>query len=867
MSLVALTETILLATNPASFDRGKEVSVYMRGSEELATLYSAESGGVPLTQPLITDRGGRPRGAGETLAWVEEGSYDIAVDGQRVPWEAARGGGIPVSVMQFKGAWNASTNTPALADGTGEVGDTYRVTVGASRNLGSGAIDFQVGDEVIYDGATWFRIDGNSEVSIEKTRAEAAEAAINKLLEHQATYNVLDYGGTGNDKADDLAAFQAAAAAIPASGGILYAPPGYDWVLSGTVQINEKTIPIIRGQVRRTSGQPMLEVKGSVGADANLTVDAAKGATVLSVATAGLAAGDYINLRSNLSTGAPSGSTEGEILRVKKVLSGAELELATPTKAAYAKADTARIAKLNLLDNPIIDAAGATFTQNEALTEDSTKGYIRFQYCRNPQIRGFPTFKNHEEFAVEFDCCVEPYGEAVMRDMIFDEAKTRYGYGFVFRGPTYGGEVRGFADSAQLGNSGGTTRGWPRNCKIVLLSGSGSPTNPGKSPVSTHSDSEGFTIDATIDGWRDIGMQIKGRGHKIIARKVHHVTGIGIFLVADSKTIYPEDCKIILPDIKDVKADATNIGMGIVAQGVNHKIILPNVNETDAHAIRIAPSASGEPCHGTKVTKPHTDNFSRGNKESYNGVSVKTGVEGVTVDTPECDEAPEGGRLVRIEGGEAGNAGCKLIEPRGAAGIKLYGESEYFALGNVTGVRGYPALKSLLAALGGKNVIRDGSTANTETIAAAETISPPNGLVEVRLTGTGSVKTITATEDGHILAIRCVETAKLIRGGNLELPGNWIGKAGKVILLYCNGSNWYPIGNPIENLGELEIEKETTVEIEHGLGVEPTFVGLTQRSTSEAATNDMILLNRTTEKIKVRNKSAEKRKLLWYVKP
>ena len=62
---------------------------------------------------------------------------------------------LPTSVMEYKGSWNASTNTPSLADGTGDAGDTYRVSVAGTQNLGSGSITFVVGDLVIYNGSVW----------------------------------------------------------------------------------------------------------------------------------------------------------------------------------------------------------------------------------------------------------------------------------------------------------------------------------------------------------------------------------------------------------------------------------------------------------------------------------------------------------------------------------------------------------------------------------------------------------------------------------------------------------------------------------------------------------------------------------------
>jgi hypothetical protein len=64
---------------------------------------------------------------------------------------------LPVSAMQFKGEWNASTNTPTLADGAGTDGDVYIVTTAGSRDLGSGTIDFYVNDWVMYNGAVWIK--------------------------------------------------------------------------------------------------------------------------------------------------------------------------------------------------------------------------------------------------------------------------------------------------------------------------------------------------------------------------------------------------------------------------------------------------------------------------------------------------------------------------------------------------------------------------------------------------------------------------------------------------------------------------------------------------------------------------------------
>jgi hypothetical protein len=68
---------------------------------------------------------------------------------------------LPADVMEFKGVWNASTNTPALADGVGDPGDFYRVGTAGTRNLGSGSLKFAVGDAVILNSSlVWEKSSG-----------------------------------------------------------------------------------------------------------------------------------------------------------------------------------------------------------------------------------------------------------------------------------------------------------------------------------------------------------------------------------------------------------------------------------------------------------------------------------------------------------------------------------------------------------------------------------------------------------------------------------------------------------------------------------------------------------------------------------
>lgn len=72
---------------------------------------------------------------------------------------------LPASLMIYKGVWDASTNTPTLADGSGVNGWVYRVHPGGTVNFGSGNITFTSGDYVIYNGSVWQKSGGGDAVT------------------------------------------------------------------------------------------------------------------------------------------------------------------------------------------------------------------------------------------------------------------------------------------------------------------------------------------------------------------------------------------------------------------------------------------------------------------------------------------------------------------------------------------------------------------------------------------------------------------------------------------------------------------------------------------------------------------------------
>ena len=90
---------------------------------------------------------------------------------------------LPNSVMTFEGTWDASTNTPTLADGTGNAGMVYLVTVAGTQDLGSGYQIFAPGDWVVANSSVVWQnsINSNAVVSVNGSTGVVVVNAINQL--------------------------------------------------------------------------------------------------------------------------------------------------------------------------------------------------------------------------------------------------------------------------------------------------------------------------------------------------------------------------------------------------------------------------------------------------------------------------------------------------------------------------------------------------------------------------------------------------------------------------------------------------------------------------------------------------------------
>ena len=121
-----------------------------------------------------------------------------------------------LGALNYKGTWNASTNNPALADGTGAKGDYYVVSTAGTQTFGGVQLFFGLGDWIVYNGAVWQRVEGGSDgnfanVTMTSTDAGAAAAPLLELYRDSATPAASDTLGeiefNGEDSAGNKQAY------------------------------------------------------------------------------------------------------------------------------------------------------------------------------------------------------------------------------------------------------------------------------------------------------------------------------------------------------------------------------------------------------------------------------------------------------------------------------------------------------------------------------------------------------------------------------------------------------------------------------------------------------------------------------------
>jgi hypothetical protein len=69
-----------------------------------------------------------------------------------------------IGALNYKGTWNASTNTPTIVSSVGVKGDYYVVSVAGTTTI-NGISNWGVGDWITFNGSVWQRVEGGADLN------------------------------------------------------------------------------------------------------------------------------------------------------------------------------------------------------------------------------------------------------------------------------------------------------------------------------------------------------------------------------------------------------------------------------------------------------------------------------------------------------------------------------------------------------------------------------------------------------------------------------------------------------------------------------------------------------------------------------
>ena len=264
-----------------------------------------------------------------------------------------------IGALNYKGTWNASTNTPTLTSGVGTKGDYYVVSVAGNTNL-DGETLWGVGDWAVFNGSVWQKVDGGSTGDFTNITVNGTANIATANVTNFSSGNVSITGGSISNTAisvDNLTVdyiqFDANATVTDVEGRLYWNDDDnaktLNLVMEGAdvvQQVGEEIFYRIKASSAITNGQVVM-FTGSVGASGGLTGAPATGLTastasyVMGVATEDIAnnAWGYVTsfgvVRGLNTTGGAEAWVDGQILYYDPSVAGGLTK--TPPTAPNAK--------------------------------------------------------------------------------------------------------------------------------------------------------------------------------------------------------------------------------------------------------------------------------------------------------------------------------------------------------------------------------------------------------------------------------------------------------------------------------------------------------------------------------------------------
>lgn len=162
-----------------------------------------------------------------------------------------------VGAVVYKGVWNASTNTPALAGGVGTQGVYYKVSVAGTTSI-DGISQWNVGDTIIFDGTAWDKIDGiaNEVISVAGLYGDISGPALKSALAIEASdvsgLATVATSGSYNDLSGKPSSF------TPSAHASTHASGGSDPISIAASQVSGLAPVATSGAYSSLSGTPVL---------------------------------------------------------------------------------------------------------------------------------------------------------------------------------------------------------------------------------------------------------------------------------------------------------------------------------------------------------------------------------------------------------------------------------------------------------------------------------------------------------------------------------------------------------------------------------------------------------------------------------
>jgi hypothetical protein len=276
---------------------------------------------------------------------------------------------ISVNGENYKGSWNASTNTPTLADGFGLSGDNYKVSVAGSQNLGSGTIAFTVSDLVIYNGTIWEKIEGGVSYVPEDVANKSTDGTMtaNSTALYPSQSAVVTYTTTSLSTKQDsnLNLTSLAGLTLPAD-GLLYST-GANTITTSTVTTAARTV------LNQTTVAAMVNTMGGATSTGSGGLARATSPVFVTPALGTPASGVLTNCTGYASVNLPAGTCI-------EVVSTPKTDTATTTSSTYTAITgmSATITPVStsskVLVRAVLNVGGANLTKgNFQLFRDTTQ--------------------------------------------------------------------------------------------------------------------------------------------------------------------------------------------------------------------------------------------------------------------------------------------------------------------------------------------------------------------------------------------------------------------------------------------------------------------------------------------------------------